>query len=335
MSLRRFSAQFILLTLLATSVSAQSPAAWKDPSPHSTRFVSVDKDVQLEVLDWGGSGRAIVLLAGGGNTAHIFDDFAPRLAALGHVYGITRRGFGASGYADVQADTDRLGADVLAVMAALKLDRPVLIGHSFAGTELSAVANSHPESIAGLVYMDAAYSYAFDDGKGANVMEMQQMHAPQPPEPSDADDASFSALQKYYERIDGFRFPEAELRQQRESTPTGGVGKFRNPPGGAMLMAMIKGGKKYTAIPAPALILFANPHGLGTWVDQSTDPKVQNTAKAFSTQMNVLVEKQENAVKNGVPAAHVLTMAGANHYVFLSNEDEVVRDIRDFLAHLH
>jgi hypothetical protein len=66
-----------------------------DPSPHVTRFVSVDKDVRLEVLDWGGSGRPIVLLAGGGNTAHVFDDFAPKLRAHNHVYGITRRGFGA------------------------------------------------------------------------------------------------------------------------------------------------------------------------------------------------------------------------------------------------
>ena len=334
MPLRRFSAQFILLTLFATSLYAQNTASWRDPSPHSTRFVSVDKGIQLEVLDWGGSGRAVVLLAGGGNTAHIFDDFAPRLTAFGHVYGITRRGFGASGFADVQADTDRLGADVLAVIDALKLDRPVLVGHSFAGAELSAVANLRPDRIAGVVYMDAAYSYAFDDGNGSNVMEMQQVQAPQPPGPSEAEEASFSALQKYYERMNGFRFPEAELRQERESAPTGGVGKFRDPPGGAMLMSIIKGGKKYRAIPAPALILFANPHGLGTWVDQSTDAKVRNAAKSFSTEMNPLVEKQENAVRNGVPAAHLLTLAGANHYIFLSNEDDVVRDIRDFVAHV-
>lgn len=57
----------ILLTLLVTPVHSQSTSAWKDPSPHITRFVTVDKDVRLEVLDWGGSGRPIVLLAGGGS----------------------------------------------------------------------------------------------------------------------------------------------------------------------------------------------------------------------------------------------------------------------------
>ena len=31
-------------------------------------FVAVDQDVRLEVLDWGGTGRPLVLLAGGGLT---------------------------------------------------------------------------------------------------------------------------------------------------------------------------------------------------------------------------------------------------------------------------
>jgi non-heme chloroperoxidase len=42
-------------------------------------------------------------------------------------------------------------------------------------------------------------------------MEIQKLHGPQPPPPSQTDLASFSAFQKYYERINGFRFPEAEL----------------------------------------------------------------------------------------------------------------------------
>jgi non-heme chloroperoxidase len=60
------------------------------------RFVAVDEGVKLEVLDWGGSGRPIVLLAGLGNTAHVFDRFADQLSGSYHIYGITRRGFGAS-----------------------------------------------------------------------------------------------------------------------------------------------------------------------------------------------------------------------------------------------
>ena len=70
--------------------------AQNDLSPHTVRFIAVDDNVKLEVLDWGGSGRSLVLLAGLGNTAHVFDKFAPKLTGAYHVYGITRRGFGAS-----------------------------------------------------------------------------------------------------------------------------------------------------------------------------------------------------------------------------------------------
>ena len=87
-----------LLLALVVAVGAQQPP-WKDPSPHVNRFIPVSQDVRLEVLDWGGSGRPLVLLAGGGDTAHVFDDFAPKLTGDFHVYGITRRGFGESGFA--------------------------------------------------------------------------------------------------------------------------------------------------------------------------------------------------------------------------------------------
>jgi hypothetical protein len=62
----------------------------------SVSFVSVEKGVKLEVLDWGGTGRPLVLLAGLGDTAHDFDEFAAKLIGKYHVYGITRRGYGES-----------------------------------------------------------------------------------------------------------------------------------------------------------------------------------------------------------------------------------------------
>jgi non-heme chloroperoxidase len=61
--------------------------------PHRVHLVTVAEGVNLEVLDWGGTGRSVVLLAGSGNTAHVFDEFAPKLTDCCHVYGFTRRGF--------------------------------------------------------------------------------------------------------------------------------------------------------------------------------------------------------------------------------------------------
>ncbi|MGA3099607.1 MAG: alpha/beta hydrolase [Bryobacteraceae bacterium] len=84
-----------LMVLAGRCGFSQTPT-WKDPSPHQVQFVQVGDAVQIEALDWGGSGRAVVLLAGSGNSAHVFDDFAPKLTGSCHVYGITRRGYGAS-----------------------------------------------------------------------------------------------------------------------------------------------------------------------------------------------------------------------------------------------
>jgi len=150
-----------------TFMRATPETAW----PHdvhcscSVSFVQVQKGVKLEVLDWRGAGRPLILLASLGATAHDFDDFAHKLTARYHVYGITRRGYGESSSPapiETNYNADRLGDDVLAVLNSLQLkQRPVLIGHSIAGEELSSVGSRHPEKVAGLVYLDAAYGYAF------------------------------------------------------------------------------------------------------------------------------------------------------------------------------
>ena len=56
--------------------AGQHTDSWQDPSLHSVQFVAVDDGVQLEVLDWGGRGRPVVLLTGAGLTAHVYDDRA-------------------------------------------------------------------------------------------------------------------------------------------------------------------------------------------------------------------------------------------------------------------
>jgi pimeloyl-ACP methyl ester carboxylesterase len=43
--------------------------------------------------------------------------------------------------------------------------------------------NTHPDRIAGLVYLDAAYSYAFDNGKGFEVREIQKLRRLALPQP--------------------------------------------------------------------------------------------------------------------------------------------------------
>jgi non-heme chloroperoxidase len=356
--------------LAASPAFAQQAPAWHDPSPHSVQFVNVEKDVKLEVLDWGGNGRPVVLLAGLGNTAHVFDDFAPKLTSEYHLYGITRRGFGASS-APVADNTnysaDRLGDDVVAVIDALKLEKPVLVGHSRAGEELSSVGSQHPEKVEGLIYLDAAYAYAFYDPslgdlridlyaleskldrlkpgngqtdprfvqelvdkdlpqfeKDLRGLEEDLATIPQAPPPTAADRASASAYASRIERTEGIRIPEAEIRQMFNLAPDGSVGRARNPSAGTALVA---GTEKFTKIGVPILAIYAIPHDLSFY----DDPSVRSATEARDAATTEAIAK---AFERGVPSARVVRLPHANHFVFLSNEADVMREMRVFFKSL-
>jgi hypothetical protein len=57
------------LALLASSTST-------DKSPHKSQLIQVN-GIRVHYLEWGGHGETLMFLAGLGNNAHIFDDFAP------------------------------------------------------------------------------------------------------------------------------------------------------------------------------------------------------------------------------------------------------------------
>ena len=119
----------LLVSLLALRPRPQSSAGWRDPSPHQVRWITVDSSVRLEVLDWGGAGRPIVLL-GCYLTAHLYDEFAPKLTDRFHVYGITRRGIGASDKPSSGYTVQQSADDVLKVLDRLEMKKPILIGYS-------------------------------------------------------------------------------------------------------------------------------------------------------------------------------------------------------------
>lgn len=325
----------IVLIPLLSPLHSQHSDVWREPSPHTVQFVQVDKDVRLEVLDWGGSGRPVILLAGGGDTAHVFDEFAPKLTANWRVYGITRRGFGTSTYSPLDKGGDRLGEDVLAVIRTLRLKKPVLVGHSIAGVELSSVATLHPDSIAGVVYLEAAYPYAFDNGKGPAMKDFSELPggAGQPPVPSESDLASFSALQKWDAQTYGFQLPESEFRQTWDSTSGGRVTKQRDFPGSQMFMTIMTSSKKYASVPVPALAIFAIPNVPETWMTKSANPAIHSAADTYFARLDLLKEKQAKAFEDGVPGARVVRVRGT-HYIFLSNESDVLREMRSFLSNL-
>jgi alpha-beta hydrolase superfamily lysophospholipase len=82
--------------------------------------------------------------------------------------------------------------------------------------------------------------------------------------------------------------------------------------------------QKYTKITTPCLAIFAVPHDKAV----PTDPAHQAAAAAFELKRST---DMSNAFAAGVPSAKVIRLPNANHYVFHSNEAEVLRAMNDFL----
>jgi non-heme chloroperoxidase len=144
-----------LFVLAIHLLASQSGTPWRDPSPHQVRFVAVEPEVRVEVLDWGGVGRPIVFV-GCYLSAHVFDDIAPKLTGQFRVYAVTRRGVGASDRPLSGYDPQRRADDIVDVITSVGIDKPILVGHSCGGAILHTLGAQHPERLAGLVYLDAA-----------------------------------------------------------------------------------------------------------------------------------------------------------------------------------
>ncbi len=308
----------------------QPPAKAADTSPHKIQFVTVDKDVKLEVLDWGGNGRPLVFLAGSGFDAHVFDTFAPKFTATHHVYGITRRGFGASSHpapADGNYTADHLGDDVLAVIDNLKLDRPVLIGHSLAGEELSSIGSRHPEKVAGLIYLDAGYSYAYySSSLGDPIIDATELKKRL--------DLFFSGgiqdlrgLKELQEDTGRFDKDLQAFEKQMALMPPRPPRPANAPPPPPIAVALSAGRQKYTEIHVPVLAIFADPHDFGSLYKGDPAAKAAVVANDLAT-----TSAQADAFQAGIPSAHVVRIPNADHFIFRSNEAEVIREMNAFLA---
>jgi len=323
---------------------ATQATAWPmpiDPAPHSVQLVTVEPGVKLEVLDWGGTGRPLIFLSGLGDTAHVFDNFAAKFAGKYHVYGITRRGFGESSYPTPDGDnysSDRLGDDVLAVIDALKLHKPVLAGHSIAGEELSSIGSRHPEKISGLIYLDAGFPYAFyDRAHGDTQLDMLDTRnrieqlLPHNGDPSGERQAIEGLLASLPQLEKDLQNQLKVLQAISPLTTEPAQSPSPQPPPPNAAVAIVSGEHKYTEIKAPCLAIFAVPHDPNSNAIPVTDPAHRAAAAAADLER---MTNLANAFAAGVPRAQVVRLRNANHYVYRSNEAEVIRAMNDFLDKL-
>jgi non-heme chloroperoxidase len=357
--------RMVVFALMVGIAFAQNGFSSHGETALKTEFIEVQPDIKLEVLDWGGTGRNLVLLAGLGCTAHVFDSLGPKLAAHYHVVGITRRGFGQSSAPQSGYDPKRLGDDIVAVLDALHITDPVLVGHSIAGEELSAISTYHPGRAAALVYLDAAGTFAFYNPKHGdyipalaqlkddlsalqtnlfdddlisktltdmalfqtNLVELRgEVEGATGPSPQASDLASISAYQNYMKGYYGGIIPESEVRQMHRIGEDGKIGEFLGI--GHVAQSIMLEEERFHSIDTPLLAIFSYPST--PYPSQTSDPAKLAAYRASGTSR---IEAQMAIVREQ-PHAKVIAIPNGTHYIFLSNEEEVISQISEFVNSL-
>ena len=127
----------------------------------------------LEIVEFGGTGRPVVLLHGLMGRATTWWPIARELTRHGRVLGLDARGHGRSGRPrDGAWDPHRMAADVVEVVDGLGAGPAALVGHSMGGLHARRAAAARPDLVRALVVEDMAV-----DLTGLPAHTVDDMHA--------------------------------------------------------------------------------------------------------------------------------------------------------------
>jgi non-heme chloroperoxidase len=223
------------------------------------------------------------------------------------------------------------------------------VGHSIAGNELTAIGSNHSKRIAGLVYLDAAADPA-DDYSEYNKLRAKLPDAEVPWEiygapvlpPSSLPEAthrmdSIEAFQRWQIRRLGIAFPESELRNSYEVFPGGSLGAYKTPR--SIPSAIRAGGRKrdYSQIQAPVLAFTGFPPTLEEQFNAYRPKNAEERAaieEVYDADASFTRRRMQNLLTANAPV-RVIEMPGAAHHDFLSNEAEILQELRAFMVGLH
>ncbi|MEO8726239.1 MAG: alpha/beta hydrolase [Acidobacteriaceae bacterium] len=314
----------------AVWATEHKPAACEDQTPHQIRMVRVAPGVELEVLDWGGTGKTMVLLTGLGDNAHVFDQFAFQFTDYFHVVGITRRGFLPSSQPRNGYDVATRAADDIAVLDALEIDKAVFVGHSLAGSELSRLGLAYGGRVDKLVYLDAA--------------DLAERFSPSRREPPGAQplftEASLKSLwdfQAASARYTALREPNQSVCLNMKFDANGAITEPTSPQFVTdKLLAGVAGAvnppTNWAKIKAPRLGIFA-PFTLSdrqAWYWYLSAAKRAEFDDAWPP--IIAWFKRTDAKFAEGNSGNTFTLPGAPHYIYINNEAQVVRWMRKFLG---
>jgi pimeloyl-ACP methyl ester carboxylesterase len=143
--------------LLATTALAASLPAHAQPKPYPATFAIQDIPVDGVTLHVrvGGSGPAVVLIHGFGDTGDMWTPLAIELAKAHRVVVPDLRGMGLSSKPEGGYDKRTQAGDIRAVLDRLGIDKADIVGHDIGTMVAYAYAARYPDQTTRLVVMDA------------------------------------------------------------------------------------------------------------------------------------------------------------------------------------
>jgi non-heme chloroperoxidase len=312
-----------------------------DTSPHSSGFVTIhrpnEQGVRLHYLDWGGSGLALVFIAGMGCTAHIFDRFAPRFTDRFHVLAVTRRGHGDSDYPETGYDADTLAGDLKEFLDAREIDQAILAGHSMGYLELSRFSQLYPERVRKLVWIDAAYDRSSPLDQAMLARNPSLKMAPDwPSEPLTSIEEYVATVKRQYPSLVAVWGPEMEADLQASvylSTDGVIVEKMTDAISAALGDTMKTYRPNYASIHAPMLSIFVLANGRDFLSNEFMTAEQQaQVLDYFNKDRRPYLEGYIEEFRSSAPDARVVVIENGHHYCFLKQEELVYEALRAFLA---
>ena len=292
-------------------------------------FVEVSPGVRLEVVEWGGSGPPLLLLAGATHSAWVYEDLAPQFTDRRTVFGMTRRRHGNSDSPAESFGIRDLVNDIVAVLDAFSIRQADVIGHSFGGNELTYLALEHPERIRRAVYLDGGWDfYEMYNAEGWWDGWPEFPLAP-------ADSTSPAAVAAHIAQTWGALFPLTELEAIHHFDANGKLVAL-DPDVGDMFRDMIRptlSRLDFSRITIPVLSVQAVPERIEDFFGgyDEFDEETKHMAQATVTKWQRVVVAESDRFVQEVDGASALRLLGAHHELPVTEPERFVPAVRDFL----
>jgi pimeloyl-ACP methyl ester carboxylesterase len=308
-------------------MKTQSSIASSKTAAHESGFVT-SNGIRLHYLDWGGLDPVLILIHGGLDNAHIFDDLAPAFSDQFRVIAYDLRGHG---HSDAKApfDTTTRTEDLRGLMDCLGIAKAHLAGWSLGGNDITAMAVTHPERVDRIIYLEGAYDWGGPALADAFKSPPVDFRAPA------SAMKSLNAYRGYQQRnwfpavSDVARF-EAYVRDL-VVTQTDGTMRRRMSDSvtQAVLSTVLTDPRDYTKVRSPALAIYAE-----TFFDVRNGDPAQR-AKNLDWEQKYLAPFRDasiDRVRRELPSVEIVKVPGTHKDFVFTSREQVVSAMQRFFG---